>query len=193
MPLTCLLSLVTGFHFSLTACFTYDSEADHTALGGCFAAHCAAVLAILSPLLLVLLESHVRATALPSPSSRLAYRLVSVIVRSTQGCGLCSSASASLDFVTISALRWSVFERIAGRSFNTMAIAKDAASASVRYLPSDIVLDFHPSRVFYAAPTPKVTSLASVVLSDGDRRDPVREASTLGAGGRSEASISVSP
>jgi hypothetical protein len=97
----CLLSLVTCFHFSLTAYFTYDNEADRTTLGGCFAARCAALPAILPSLLLVLLGSHVRATALPCSSSRLACHLTSVNVGSTQGRWFCSSANASLDFVTI--------------------------------------------------------------------------------------------
>jgi hypothetical protein len=61
-----LSSVAIGFHFSLMACFTYDSEADLIALGGCFAARCATVLAVLLPLLLALLESHVKVTTPPS-------------------------------------------------------------------------------------------------------------------------------
>ena len=43
----CLSILVVGFHLSLMACFTYDREADRISLGCCFAARCAAPLAIL--------------------------------------------------------------------------------------------------------------------------------------------------
>jgi hypothetical protein len=75
----------------------------------------------------------------------------------------CSSFRASLDFVTTSTLLWSVFNRIVGRHSNAMLIANDAASTSVRYLPSSIALDFHLSRSFYAAPTPKPTSFATSI------------------------------
>ena len=152
------------------ACFKYDSEADLIALGGCFAARCANVLAILQPLLLALLESNVKVTRPPSSSTRLARRLMSMIVCRAQGCGSCISVSTSLDLVTISALRCSVLERMVGRSFNIVLIAQDAASASVRYLPSGIALDFHPSLAFHAIPTPKRTSLAvsQTVLSVPD-------------------------
>jgi hypothetical protein len=101
----CFLSFVVGFHFSFAACFTYDSEANRIAFGGCLAARCAAVLAILELLLLMLLGSHVRTTEPLSSSIRLACLFTSVVVRSTQRRGSCISASANLDFVTISALR----------------------------------------------------------------------------------------
>jgi hypothetical protein len=42
-----------------------------------------------------------------------------------------------------------------------MLIANDAASTSVSYLPSGVALDFHPSRSFHAALTPKPTSFAT--------------------------------
>jgi hypothetical protein len=42
-----------------------------------------------------------------------------------------------------------------------MLIAKAVASVSVTYLPRDAALVFQPSRSFYAAPTPTLTSLAS--------------------------------
>jgi hypothetical protein len=121
--LTCLLSLVTSFHFSLAACFPHHNEADRIALGDAFAAHCAAVFAILPPPPPTLLENYVKATALPLSSSRLAWRLASVIVRNTQGCGFCSSSSASLDFVTISALWWSVCEKREAFYRNTVILA----------------------------------------------------------------------
>jgi hypothetical protein len=121
--LTCLLSLVTSFHFSLTACFPHHNEADRIALGDAFAAHCAAVLAILPSSPLTPLGNYVEATALPLSPSRLAWRLASVIVHNTQVCGFCSSSSASLDFVTISALWWSVCERREAFYRNTVIFA----------------------------------------------------------------------
>jgi hypothetical protein len=103
-PLTCLLHLVTSFHFSLTTCFPHHNQADRIALGDCSAVRCVSVLAILPPSPPTHIENHVGAAALSLSPSRLAWRVASIIVRNNQGCGFCSSASASLDFVTISAL-----------------------------------------------------------------------------------------
>ena len=77
--LTCLSSVFIGFHFSLIACFTYESEADLIALGGYFAARCTNVFIILLPLLLALLESSVKITTAPSSSTRLVCRFTSVV------------------------------------------------------------------------------------------------------------------
>jgi hypothetical protein len=97
----------------------------------------------------------------PAYSTRFASLLASVMVRASQRLWLWIAFSADLDFVTISALRRLVLEKICGRSSSTMPIAEDVASVSVTYLPSDAALVLQPSRSFHAAPTPILTSLAS--------------------------------
>ena len=76
----CLSSIATSSYFSYIACFTYDSEADRIALGGYFAARCAAMPTILLLLLLALLKSYIEITILPSSSIRFVYYLTSIII-----------------------------------------------------------------------------------------------------------------
>jgi hypothetical protein len=98
-----LLSFVVVFHFSFTACFTNDSDADRIAFGCCLAARYAVAFATLYPSQLLLLESYVKTTRLPSSSTRSAFLLMSLTIGSTQLRVLCNSVSASLESVTISA------------------------------------------------------------------------------------------
>jgi hypothetical protein len=79
----CLLSFVAVLHFSFTACFTNDSDADRITFGCCLTARCAIAFTALYPSYLLLLGSYVKTTRLPSSSTRLACLLISMMIGST--------------------------------------------------------------------------------------------------------------
>jgi hypothetical protein len=124
------------------------------------------VSAILDPSLIELFESHVMTTRPLTSSTRPACLLMSITVGRSQSFVLWMDVRAGLDSDRISARRQSALESIVGRSLITMPIANIDASASVWYLPSDVVFVFQPFCSFQAAAARKLASFATFTNSD---------------------------